>query len=121
MLNIDLWPTITSILQRKAQELKRQIDDYTPEDTQELIGNTKISEVSQEDTTYSVSVYNDTEYAKYVEYGRRDGRKFMYRKPKWTVFYVGNGARMFGRAKHKLYGKIRDDLFQAVLSLLRKQ
>lgn len=73
--------------------LKNQIDSRTPEDTKTLLWNNQISEII--DTWWKIlwSVYNDTEYALYVE--RWLWREFNYHKPKWKVFKIWNWAKMF--------------------------
>ena len=77
------------------------------------------AEVEKQGNTYSVKIYNDTPYAIYVEYGAKDGRRFGYHKPKGKIFYVGNGARMFGRTKEKIRGKISEEIKSEILSRIK--
>ncbi len=79
-----------------VQEIKKKVDEKTPEDTRKLLQNNDTS-VSIEASKVIGEVFNDkTEYAKYVEYGVRS-KPYNYHKPKGSVFYQGVGARMFTR------------------------
>ena len=115
----NLEKIIPAVLKKKALEVKAEVDKLTPEDTLELLENNKVSEVEKNGNTYSVKVYNDTPYAVHVEYGAKDGRKFGYHKPKGRLFYVGNGARMFGRTKEKVRGKIAKEIKSEILSRIK--
>lgn len=115
----NLEKIIPAVLKKKALEIKAEVDKLTPEDTLELIGNNKVSEVEKHGNVYTVRVYNDTPYAIYVEYGAKDGRRFGYHKPKGKIFYVGNGARMFGRTKEKIRGKISEEIKSEILSRIK--
>ena len=101
----NLEKIIPAVLKKKALEVKAGVDKLTPEDTLELLESNK--------------VYNDTPYAVHVEYGAKDGRKFGYHKPKGRVFYVGNGARMFGRTKEKIRGKIGKQIRDEILAKMK--
>lgn len=115
----NLEKIIPAVLKKKALEVKAEVDKLTPEDTLELLENNKVSWVEKNGNTYSVKVYNDTPYAVHVEYGAKDGRKFGYHKPKGNLFYVGNGARMFGRTKEKVRGKISEEIKSEILSRIK--
>lgn len=119
MLKFNLEAVIPNILKKVAQEVKAEVDSLTPEDTLELVGNNQISEVSKQWDTQSIRIYNPTPYAVHVEYGARDGRKFGYHKPKGSLFYVGNGARMYGRTKEKMKDTIpqmiEEEIMQAIV------
>ncbi len=115
----NLEKIIPAVLKKKALEVKAEVDKLTPEDTLELLENNKVSEVEKDGNTYSVKVYNDTPHAIHVEYGAKDGRKFGYHKPKGKLFYVGNGARMFGRTKEKVRGKITKEIKSKILSRIK--
>ena len=115
----NLEKIIPEVLKKKALEVKAEVDKLTPEDTLELLENNKVSEVEKNGNTYSVKVYNDTPYAVHVEYWAKDGRKFGYHKPKGRLFYVGNGARMFGRTKEKVRGKIGKEIKSEILSRIK--
>ncbi|MDD3302279.1 MAG: hypothetical protein PHN31_01890 [Candidatus Gracilibacteria bacterium] len=85
--------------------LKGKIEDGTPEDTKTLVGNYETRTATQKGTVVSGSVFNDTKYAYWVEYGV-GGRIFRYNKPKGNIFKVGVGARMMATAKEKNLPKI---------------
>jgi hypothetical protein len=73
---------------------KKSIDDKTPEDTRELVGNNEIESAREEQGgVITGAVVNTTSYAIYVEFGafkgsdetpyeQRDGRSYNYHKPK---------------------------------------
>lgn len=115
----NLEKIIPAVLKKKALEVKAGVDKLTPEDTLELLESNKVSEVEKNGNIYSVKVYNDTPYAVHVEYGAKDGRRFGYHKPKGRVFYVGNGARMFGRTKEKIRGKIGKQIRDEILAKMK--
>ena len=115
----NLEKIIPAVLKKRALEVKAEVDKLTPEHTLELLENNKVSEVEKDGNTYSVKVYNDTPYAVHVEYWAKDGRKFGYHKPKGNLFYVGNGARMFGRIKEKIRGKIGEQIKSEILSRMK--
>ena len=84
--------------------IKKKIDEKTPEDTGDLVKNTKIEEATKEGDTIIGKVVNKQGYAIYVEFGRsktpgvpKTGIKFTYHKPKGKEFYSWVGARMFSR------------------------
>ena len=112
----NLEKIIPTVLKKKALEVKAEVDKLTPEDTLELLENSKVSEVEKDG---NIKVYNNTPYAVHVEYGAKDGRKFGYHKPKGRVFYVGNGARMFGRTKEKIRGKIGKQIRDEILAKMK--
>ena len=115
----NLEKIIPAVLKKNALEVKAEVDKLTPEDTLELLENNKVSGVEKNGNTYSVKVYNDTPYAVHVEYGAKDGRKFGYHKPKGKLFYIGNGARMFGRNKEKVRAKIGEQIKSEILSRMK--
>lgn len=87
----------------KALEyLKKKIDEKTPEDTFTLIGNNDIEKAIQTGTSIKGSVYNNTEYAQYVEYGVMSKTYNYYknagRRGGRAPFYSGIGARMFTKS-----------------------
>ena len=84
--------------------IKRRIDEKTPEDTKELVGNNNIIKAEKFWSKIIWKVQNKTGYAIYVEYWRskiggvpKVGVSFKYNKPKGTIFSEGVGARMFSR------------------------
>lgn len=85
--------------------LKNNIDVFTPEDTYELIENTKIIPAYREWNKIIWQVENDTEYAVIVEewvWQWENKRVYNYYKAGWrrkwgTPFYTNAGARMFQR------------------------
>ena len=94
---LDLTSPIMKVMNEGLKDLKEWIDSKTPEDTTTLLWNNKIQWVIKKWNVYFGRVYNDTDYAKYVEYGVR-GKKYRYQKPKWNKwFYTGVGARMYAR------------------------
>ena len=110
---------IPAVLKKKALEVKADVDRLTPEDTLELLEHNQISAVEKSGDTYSIKVYNNTPYAVHVEYGAKDGRRFGYHKPKGKLFYIGNGARMFGRTKEKIRGKIGQQIRDEILARMK--
>lgn len=98
------WSTLEAKAIRNAMyaidealvKIKEEVDRNTPIDKGDLIANTKIRPAEDVNGRISGSVYNETEYGKYVEYGV-GGKSFNYHKAK-RIFYSGVGARMFTRA-----------------------
>jgi hypothetical protein len=77
--------------------LKEDIDSKTPEDTTRLLKANDIVDAQVNWNAIEWAVKNETEYARFVEYGV-GGKAYNYHKPKWSVFYKWVGARMFTRA-----------------------
>lgn len=70
-----------SAMRRSLEELKEKIDEYTPEDTYNLIKNNRIREGKWLGDRLVGKVENSSNYAVYVEYGRtRIGRANNYYK-----------------------------------------
>ena len=68
-------------MKRSLEELKEKIDEYTPEDTYNLMKNNQIREGKWLDDRLVGKVENSSNYAVYVEYGRtRTGRANNYYK-----------------------------------------
>lgn len=86
--------------------LKQKVDEKTPIDTWNLIKNTKIR------VRWLIwEVYNDTEYAPYVEYGVKS-QTYNYHKG-GRVYYSGVWARMMSRTadeEEKNVAKIVEDI-----------
>lgn len=99
-------------MKRSLEELKKKIDEYTPEDTYNLIKNNQIREGKWSGDRLVGKVENSSQYAVYVEYWRtRTGRANNYYKGggrrRWgKPFYRGVGARMYARTKDELREKI---------------
>ena len=101
-----------SAMRRSLEELKEKIDEYTPEETYNLIKNNQIREGKWSGDRLVGKVENSSNYAVYVEYGRtrlrrannyyKGGGRRRWGKP----FYRGVGARMYVRAKDELGEKI---------------
>lgn len=91
-----------------SDEFKNKVDEKTPENTKKLLWNTKKGKIFDLGASLHTRVYNNTEYAKYVEYGV--SRIFRYNKPKWKVFYRWEGAWMFGRTVHEMRDKLKTKL-----------
>lgn len=73
-------------MKRSLEELKEKIDEYTPEETYNLIKNNRIREGKWLGDRLVGKVENSSPYAVYVEYGRtRTGRANNY--------YKGGGRR----------------------------
>lgn len=101
-MKIDLtWvkAQLLDIAERNMKEaleyVKDEVDSKTPEDTKTLLWNNTIEPIIKLDTKIVWVVSNDTEYAPYVEFWV--WRNYNYNKPKGTIFYSWNGARMFTR------------------------
>lgn len=92
--------TATRAVDESLALVKDEVDRNTPIDTGTLIANTRIRPAERVGDRISGSVYNETEYGKYVEYGVM-GKTYNYHKLK-RVFYVGVGARMFTRAYDRM-------------------
>ena len=70
-----------SAMRRSLEELKEKIDEYTPEDTYNLIKNNRIRKGKWLGDRLVGKVENSSNYAVYVEYGRtRIGRANNYYK-----------------------------------------
>lgn len=68
------------IMKKSLEDLKGKIVEYTPEDTDTLTKNTKILPVRHEGTRVIGRIENNTDYAIYVELGRRSGPSRYYKK-----------------------------------------
>jgi hypothetical protein len=88
--------------------LKVEIDLNTPIDQGELISNTKIAKADIVWNQIKWSVYNDTSYANYVEYGVQ-WKTYNYHKQK-RIYFVWVGARMFTRSYEKFKTLIAKNL-----------
>ena len=75
------------------EELKR----LTPEDTKKMLASYRVVWVRQEGDKIIGTIWNDAEYAIYVEYWVK-WKAFNYHKPKWSIFYSGVGNKTFARA-----------------------
>lgn len=53
-----------------AREI-RMTKKLTPRDTKTLMNNWRITDVKKDGDTYQVTLYNNTDYADYVEFGHR--------------------------------------------------
>lgn len=69
---IDRW--IREFLLEMAFRAERKIKRRTPEDSGELRRNWQVGRVEKQGNAYEVEIYNNTEYAGYVEFGHRAGR-----------------------------------------------
>ncbi len=77
--------------------LKKEVDELTPEKTGDLIENNKVQLAAfLQFGRVSGSVYNDLDYAKYIEFGVQ-WRDYNYHK-KGTVIHTWVGNRTFTRA-----------------------
>lgn len=65
---------IQDFLLEMAFRALRKIKKRTPVDTGELRRNWKVGRVERRGTTYVVEIYNNTDYASFVEYGHRTGK-----------------------------------------------
>lgn len=80
--------------------VKQKIDEKTPEDTKVLLWNNERSEVIDYWDKLHSRVFNDTEYAPYIEYWV--WREFKYNKPKGNIFYEWNWAWMYWRTRKEV-------------------
>lgn len=87
-----------------ANVVKDKVDENTPEDTKTLLWNTQISQITRIWLKLFIKVYNDTFYAKFVEYWVM-WREYKYNKPKWNIFYEWVWVWMFRRAWFALKDK----------------
>lgn len=90
----------TQAINETLVKIQDEVNANTPIDTGDLAQNTKIRPAEIIGNNISGSVYNETEYGKYVEYGVQ-GKTYNYHKGK-RIFFVGVGARMFTRAYDKM-------------------
>lgn len=90
----------TQAINETLVKIQDEVNANTPIDTGDLAQNTKIRPAEIIGNNISGSVYNETEYGKYVEYGVQ-GKTYNYHKAK-RIFFVGVGARMFTRAYDKM-------------------
>ena len=105
-----LWKYIKKV-DKAVQILKDNIDSKTPEDTKKLLQNNRIKYAQLIWNRIVGSVYNETDYAYFVEYWV-SWRSYNYHKPKGNVFFRGwqynwlSWNRTFTRASDE----IRKDL-----------
>ena len=119
MINFDkeekeILSSIKKGMQEAVDYLEVKVKEKTPEDTYELINNYK-QDITQTKTKTKGELYNNTEYAQYVEYGV--GRPYNYykgsgRRKGKAPFYIGVGARMMTRTidneEEKVYNIIKN-------------
>lgn len=84
--------------------VKDRVDEKTPEDTKDLLWSNQRSEVIINWSKLHSRVYNDTEYAPYVEYWV-EWKFYEYHKPKWKTFYSWVWAWMYWRTKNEINNK----------------
>lgn len=65
---------IREFLLEMAYRAERKIKKRTPVDTGELRRNWTVGEVQRRGNSYIVEIFNNTEYASFVEYGHRTGK-----------------------------------------------
>ncbi|MGD9678427.1 MAG: HK97 gp10 family phage protein [Vulcanibacillus sp.] len=64
---------IRDFLLEMAYRAERKIKKRTPVDTGDLRRTWRVGEVKRRGNSYIVEIFNNTEYAPYVEYGHRTG------------------------------------------------
>lgn len=112
-INIDT----NAILRNQKAKMKNKLDKFTdivldkinektPEDTKELLWNNQRSEIIENGDKLYSRVFNDTEYAPYVEYWV--WREFKYNKPKWKIFFTWIWAWMYWRT----WKEVKDKFYQ---------
>lgn len=69
---IERW--IREFLLEMAYRAERKIKKRTPVDTGTLRRNWRVGNVVRKDNAYEVEIFNNTEYASYVENGHRSGK-----------------------------------------------
>lgn len=89
--------------------LQQDINSKTPEDTKTLLQGNKVVSATNQWWVIVGQVRNDTEYAAFVEFWVM-GKRYQYRKPKWNIFYIWVGARMFTRAANDTQNAIRNTI-----------
>lgn len=94
-----------------SDEFIEKVRDNTPEDTGLLEKSNVRTEVIRVWDTFQVEVTNKTPYWKYVEYWVK-GNPYRYNKPKWNIFRVWVGARMYNIATFQLQGKLKTKITQ---------
>lgn len=69
---IERW--IREFLLEMAFRAERKVKRRTPVDSGELRRNWQVGNVVRKGNAYEVEIYNNTEYASFVEYGHRAGK-----------------------------------------------
>ncbi len=110
-INIDTSKILTqqkALMSRKldafTDRILESVNEKTPENTTNLVWNNERSEVIDNNTSLHTRVYNNTEYAPYVEYGVR-GEIRKYHKPRWSVMIERKWAWMFWITAFELWDK----------------
>ncbi|MNV23494.1 hypothetical protein D3C71_1145070 [compost metagenome] len=75
---IDRW--IREFLLEMAYRADRKIKKRTPVDTGHLRRNWQVGRVEKQGNAYVIEIYNNANYASYVEYGHRSGKELT----EWT-------------------------------------
>ncbi len=100
---VDLTvPQIIRWMNKTLDDMLVTIKAQTPEDTLKLLSNYEIERPKFDGFKVVWGIFNDTEWAIYVEFGlSKKWIKLNYHKPKGNVFYRGEWARMFEKARIK--------------------
>ncbi|MDN4069261.1 HK97 gp10 family phage protein [Paenibacillus vini] len=69
---IERW--IREFLLEMAYRAERKIKKRTPVDSGELRRNWQVGRVQKQGDAYTIEIFNNTEYAPYVEHGHRAGQ-----------------------------------------------
>jgi hypothetical protein len=101
----DVYSEIDSfaieVVDEKTDIWFKKLQELTPEDTFDLQNENARSEVDTLWTKVKARIYNESEYAEFVEYSKQEKKyyKGWWRKNWWTPFTTWKGAWMFRKTK----------------------
>jgi len=104
---------IQDFLLEMAMRSLRRIRKRTPVDTGELRRNWKVGRVVKQGNSYVVEIYNNTDYASFVEFGHRYGIDLT--KWKEGVFMMTISMQEIERELEKRLQKRQMELLQNIL------
>ena len=90
-------------LKKFAWIIKEKVDEKTPEDTKELLGNNLIWPLEQVGTQIGIRVFNETEYAPYVEFGTIELVEVPNELTEYAMQFKGKGIIKKGGMKARPY------------------
>lgn len=121
----DVIPNfITELLQDLANVVLAKTKRRTPSNTGNLRRNWKVGKVIREKESYYIEIFNNTEYASFVENGFRshfvpghwEGNVFVYNKNERTGMYVGSkGGWVEGKFMLKISIKEVENQMQNII------
>ncbi|MFS1514561.1 HK97 gp10 family phage protein [Chengkuizengella sp. SCS-71B] len=105
---------IREFLLEMAYRSERKFKRRTPVDSGELRRNWKVGKVERRAKSYVVEIYNNTEYASFVEYGHRTGQDLT----KWVEgrFMMTISMKEIEKELPKYLKKRQDDLLNQIMN-----